>query len=224
MDTSDLLPEKINVVIADDHEIVRAGLRRILNIDKRIQIVGEAVDGESALKLIEENLPHVALLDIHMPVLDGIEVAKIVCEKHPEIVVIMLTAYEDYKHVEEALKVGADGYLSKDISPSFLIDAIYRSLLGERVFSKSILRVLENPLLSHQEIENSNVTITPREQEILNYLAQGKTSKEIADILGISIRTVQNHRSNIIQKLGIKTAAGLVRFAVLHTSKFKSPE
>ena len=224
MDTSDLLPEKINVVIADDHEIVRAGLRRILNIDKRIQIVGEAVDGESALKLIEENLPHVALLDIHMPVLDGIEVAKIVCEKHPEIVVIMLTAYEDYKHVEEALKVGADGYLSKDISPSFLIDAIYRSLLGERVFSKSILRVLENPLISHQEIENSNVTITPREQEILNYLAQGKTSKEIADILGISIRTVQNHRSNIMQKLGIKTAAGLVRFAVLHTSKFKSPE
>ena len=224
MDTSDLLPEKINVVIADDHEIVRAGLRRILNIDKRIQIVGEAVDGESALKLIEENLPHVALLDIHMPVLDGIEVAKVVCEKHPEIVVIMLTAYEDYKHVEEALKVGADGYLSKDISPSFLIDAIYRSLLGERVFSKSILRVLENPLLSHQEIENSNVTITPREQEILNYLAQGKTSKEIADILGISIRTVQNHRSNIMQKLGIKTAAGLVRFAVLHTSKFKSPE
>ena len=224
MDTSDLLPEKINVVIADDHEIVRVGLRRILNIDKRIQIVGEAVDGESALKLIEENLPHVALLDIHMPVLDGIEVAKIVCEKHPEIVVIMLTAYEDYKHVEEALKVGADGYLSKDISPSFLIDAIYRSLLGERVFSKSILRVLENPLLSHQEIENSNVTITPREQEILNYLAQGKTSKEIADILGISIRTVQNHRSNIMQKLGIKTAAGLVRFAVLHTSKFKSPE
>jgi DNA-binding NarL/FixJ family response regulator len=224
MDTSDLLPEKINVVIADDHEIVRAGLRRILNIDKRIQIVGEAVDGESALKLIEENLPHIALLDIHMPVLDGFEVAKIVCEKHPEIVVIMLTAYEDYKHVEEALKVGADGYLSKDISPSFLIDAIYRSLLGERVFSKSILRVLENPLLSHQEIENSNVTITPREQEILNYLAQGKTSKEIADILGISIRTVQNHRSNIMQKLGIKTAAGLVRFAVLHTSKFKSPE
>lgn len=224
MDTSDLLPEKINVVIADDHEIVRAGLRRILNIDKRIQIVGEAVDGESALKLIEENLPHVALLDIHMSVLDGIEVAKIVCEKHPEIVVIMLTAYEDYKHVEEALKVGADGYLSKDISPSFLIDAIYRSLLGERVFSKSILRVLENPLISHQEIENSNVTITSREQEILKYLAQGKTSKEIADILGISIRTVQNHRSNIMQKLGIKTAAGLVRFAVLHTSKFKSPE
>jgi DNA-binding NarL/FixJ family response regulator len=224
MDTSYLLPEKINVVIADDHEIVRVGLRRILNIDKRIQIVGEAVDGESALKLIEENLPHVALLDIHMPLLDGIEVAKIVCEKHPEIVVIMLTAYEDYKHVEEALKVGADGYLSKDISPSFLIDAIYRSLLGERVFSKSILRVLENPLISHQEIENSNVTITTREQEILNYLAQGKTSKEIADILGISIRTVQNHRSNIMQKLGIKTAAGLVRFAVLHTSKFKSPE
>jgi DNA-binding NarL/FixJ family response regulator len=96
--------------------------------------------------------------------------------------------------------------------------------LGERVFSKSILRVLENPLISHQEIENSNVTITSREQEILKYLAQGKTSKEIADILGISIRTVQNHRSNIMQKLGIKTAAGLVRFAVLHTSKFKSPE
>jgi len=222
MEISALLPEKINVIIADDHEIVRAGLRRILNIDKRIQIVGEAQDGKSALKLIEENLPHVVLLDIHMPGIDGIEVANIVCEKHPEIVVLMLTAYEDYKHVEAALKVGADGYLSKDISPSFLIDAIYRSVLGERVFSKSILKVLENPLFLQRDEENPNVIITPREQEILNYLAQGKTSKEIADILGISIRTVQNHRSNIMQKLNIKTAAGLVRFAVLHTSKSKS--
>lgn len=222
MDMFDLLPEQIKVVIADDHEIVRAGIRRVLNIEKRIQIVGEAEDGELALKVVEENLPHLILLDIHIPKMDGIEVARIIREKYPQVVILMLTAYEDYKHIEDALKVGADGYLSKDISPGFLIDAIFRSVLGERVFSKSILKVLENPLGFQSEEENTNVTITEREQEILNLLAQGRTSKEIADILGISIRTVQNHRSNIMQKLGIKTAAGLIRFAVLHSTKTKS--
>ncbi len=222
MDMFDLLPEQIKVVIADDHEIVRAGIRRVLNIEKRIQIVGEAEDGELALKVVEENLPHLILLDIHIPKMDGIEVARIIREKYPQVVILMLTAYEDYKHIEDALKVGADGYLSKDISPGFLIDAIFRSVLGERVFSKSILKVLENPLGFQSEEKNTNVTITEREQEILNLLAQGRTSKEIADILGISIRTVQNHRSNIMQKLGIKTAAGLIRFAVLHSTKTKS--
>lgn len=222
MEMFDLLPERIKIVIAEDHEIVRTGIRRVLNVEKRIQIVGEAEDGESALKVVEESLPHLILLDIHMPKIDGIEVARIIRDKFPQIVILMLTAYEDYKHIEDALKVGADGYLSKDISPGFLIDAIFRAVLGERVFSKSILRVLENPLGFQTEEENSNVTITEREQEVLNLLAQGRTSKEIADILGISIRTVQNHRSNIMQKLGIKTAAGLVRFAVLHSTKTKS--
>lgn len=217
----DLLPNEIRIIIADDHEIVRAGIKRILSIEKRIKILSEAENGKIALSLIEEYHPDLVLLDISMPGIDGIELARIVKTNFPDIVVLMLTAFEDYHNVERALTAGADGYLSKDISPDFLIEAIYKSILGERVFSKSILRVLEKPGQLQQEVENSNVTITKREQEILNYVAMGKTSQEIADILGISIRTVQNHRANIMQKLGIKTSAGLVRFAVIYTTEQK---
>ncbi|MGB9913804.1 MAG: response regulator, partial [Candidatus Kapaibacteriota bacterium] len=180
-----------------------------------------AEDGKIAKSLIQEYMPDLVLLDISMPELDGVELAKFLKANYPEIVVLMLTAYEDYQNIERALSAGADGYLSKDISPKYLIEAIYKAILGERVFSKSVLRVLEKPLALQTEADQSNVTITKREQEILNYVALGKTSQEIADILGISIRTVQNHRANIMQKLGIKTASGLVRFAVLYTSEKK---
>lgn len=220
-DLENLLPNEIRIVIADDHEIVRAGIKRILAMDKRIKIVGEAEDGKVALSLIQEYKPDLALLDINMPEIDGIELTKIVKNTLPEVIVIMLTAFEDYQNVERAISAGADGYLSKDISPNFLIEAIHKAILGERVFSKSILKVLEKPVSLSQEFENSNVTITKREQEILNYVALGKTSQEIADILGISVRTVQNHRANIMQKLGIKTASGLVRFAVIQFSQQK---
>ncbi|MGB9771825.1 MAG: response regulator [Candidatus Kapaibacteriota bacterium] len=217
----DLLPDKIKIIIVDDHEIVRAGIRRILSTEKRLEIVAEAEDGKIAKSLIQEYMPDLVLLDISMPELDGVELAKFLKANYPEIVVLMLTAYEDYQNIERALSAGADGYLSKDISPKYLIEAIYKAILGERVFSKSVLRVLEKPLALQTEADQSNVTITKREQEILNYVALGKTSQEIADILGISIRTVQNHRANIMQKLGIKTASGLVRFAVLYTSEKK---
>lgn len=215
----ELLPSEIKVIIADDHEIVRAGIKRILSVEKRIKILSEAENGKIALSLIQEYHPDLVLLDISMPEIDGIELARIVKTNYPDIVVLMLTAFEDYQNVERALASGADGYLSKDISPSFLIEAIYKAVLGERVFSKSILRVIEKPRSFQQETDNSNVTISKREQEILNYVAMGKTSQEIADILGISIRTVQNHRANIMQKLGIKTAAGLVRFAVIYSEQ-----
>ncbi|MFN3781172.1 MAG: response regulator [Candidatus Kapaibacteriota bacterium] len=219
MDYDELLPEEITVVIADDHELIRAGVKRILSTEKRIKILAEAEDGKMAFELIRVYRPDVVLIDISMPRLNGIELAKMVKEQYPKTIVLMLTAYEDYQNVEQALSAGADGYLSKNINPNFLIDAIYRAYLGERVFSKSILRVLEKPSAFVSETDIGNVSITKRETEILSYLALGKTSKEIADILGLSVRTVQNHRANIMQKLGIQTAAGLVRFAVIYTSQ-----
>lgn len=213
-----LTPEKIEIIIADDHEIVRAGLRRIFSIDKKIFIVGEASNGLEAIELVRFYSPHIALLDINMSKMDGIEAAKVISNEFPTTIVAMLTAYEDYKYIEKAFSVGARGYLSKDVSPGFLIDAIYRLISGERVFSRSILNILERPHLFETEKANENVSLTPRENEILQFIALGKTSQEIADILNISLRTVQNHRSNIMQKLCIKTAAGLVRFAVLYNS------
>lgn len=213
-----LTPEKIEIIIADDHEIVRAGLRRIFSIDKKIFIVGEASNGLEAIELVRFYSPHIALLDINMSKMDGIEAAKVISNEFPTTIVAMLTAYEDYKYIEKAFSVGARGYLSKDVSPGFLIDAIYRLISGERVFSRSILNILERTHLFETEKANENVSLTPRENEILQFIALGKTSQEIADILNISLRTVQNHRSNIMQKLCIKTAAGLVRFAVLYNS------
>lgn len=210
--------EKIEIIIADDHEIVRAGLRRIFSIDKRIFIVGEASNGLEAVDLVRYYAPQIAFLDISMPKMNGIEAAQVIINQFPATIVAMLTAFEDYEYIVKAFSVGARGYLSKDVSPGFLLDAIYKLISGERVFSRSILNILERPYLFETEKDNENVSLTPRENEILQFVALGKTSQEIADILNISLRTVQNHRANIMQKMGIKTAAGLVRFAVLYNS------
>lgn len=221
MDYEELLPQEIKIIIAEDHELVRIGIKRILFSEKRIKILAEAEDGKMAFELIRIYRPDIVLLDISMPLLNGLELTKMIKEHFPETIILMLTAHEDYQNIERALSAGADGYLSKDIHPDFLVDAIYRAYLGERVFSKSILRVLDKPLSFETETDSSNVSITKRESEILSYIAMGKTSKEIADILGLSVRTVQNHRANIMQKLGISSAAGLVRFAVIYSSQNK---
>ncbi|MCX7879887.1 MAG: response regulator transcription factor [Ignavibacteria bacterium] len=216
-----ILPKEITVLVADDHEIVRAGLRKVLSIDKRIRIVGEAVDGKEAVSFVRDYKPMIVLMDISMPNMDGIKATTIIKSEFPDTQVLILTAFEDIGYIERALSAQADGYLSKEVSPSFLIDAIYRVLIGERVFSKSILNILNRSSNLDYTADNTNVLITKREHEILNYIALGKTSKEIGEILGISVRTVQNHRSNIMQKLGIKTASGLVRFSILYTSQKK---
>ncbi len=216
---NNLLPEKIKVVLADDHEIIRVGLRRILSVDKKLVILAEASDGTSAIELVKEHYPHIVLMDISMPFLDGIEATRQIKKEFPDVIVIILTAFEDFHFIDKALTAGADGYISKDVSPQLLIEAIYKALDGERVFSKSILNVLNRRILEprSESSSNINISLTKREQEILNYVAMGKTSQEIADILGISVRTVQVHRANIIQKLGLNSAAELIRFAIFHS-------
>jgi len=133
--------------------------------------------------------------------------------------IVMLTAFEDSLHIEKALEAGADGYLSKEISAKDLVEALHKVVMGERVFSKSITRIMQNKYVPYSDTDDSMVVISPREQEILNLVALGKTSQQISDQLSISIRTVQGHRSNIMQKLGIKSASGLVRYAVIHQNK-----
>ena len=210
---------KISVVIADDHEVVRAGIRRLLSIDKRINIIAEATNGEEAVSLTRYHKPDVILIDIMMPQMNGIEAITLLRQENTETKLIILTAFEDSLHIERALEAGADGYLAKDISAKDLNSALFKAVAGERVFSNSILRILQNKYVPYSEKDETMITISPREQEIMNLLAQGKTSQQISDELFISIRTVQAHRSNIMQKLGIKNAAGLVRYAVIHYTK-----
>lgn len=215
---------KISLVLADDHEVVRAGLRRLLYISKSIQILDEASNGEDAIELVRYHQPDIALLDVLMPRMDGIEATKIIKREMKNVMVVMLTAFEDALHLEQALDAGADGYLTKDISAKDLVTALYQVVQGERVFSKTIIQLMQKSYSTSYAADSSTVSISPREQEVLNLIAQGKTSPEIADMLFISVRTVQSHRSNIIQKLNIKSASGLVRYAVLNYNKDETIE
>lgn len=210
------IDQPIKVIIADDHQVVRAGIRRLLSVEKSIHILDEASNGAEAVELIKYYKPDVALLDIFMPKLSGIEVVPKVKEMVPETYVVMLTAYEDSEHLEKALRAGADGYLSKEIGFRDLINSIINVTKGERVFSQSIVKILNNKYKPGRSDDEESITITKREQEILNLVASGKKNSEIAEELNISVRTVESHRYNLMHKLEIKNTAELIRYAVMN--------
>lgn len=214
--------DRLTIVIADDHEVVRAGIRRILKTDESLHILDEASNGRDAVDLVLYHKPQVALLDIFMPQMTGIEATREIKKMNSTTFVVMLTAFEDFNHLDRALRAGADGYLAKDISSKELINSIHKVVTGERVFSKSIMNILQNKTITHNGFEDRDetVVITKREQEILNLVANGRKSSEIAEKLFISTRTVESHRYNIMQKLDIKNAAELIRYAVLNSELF----
>ncbi len=209
----------IKIVLADDHEIVRVGIKRLLSIDKTIRVVAEAQNGKEAIELVKYHRPDIALLDIMMPVMTGIEAVKEIKSSSPETFTVILTAFEDSKHLELALNTGADGYLTKDIKSKDLTESIHKVMEGERVFSKSILLILQNHYVTKSHIEEPPVAITKREQDILNLVADGLTSNDIAEELKLSIRTVESHRYNLMQKLNLKSAAQLIKYALLHAEE-----
>lgn len=205
----------LRVILADDHEIVRAGIRRLISIDRRIKIIDEAENGQDLVDIVSYHKPDVVISDIMMPKLNGIDALKKIREMKHECFVIMLTAYEDSFHLENALEAGADGYLSKDINARELIDSIFEVIKGERVFSKSVVRLIKRKSASSSELESTPVVITKREQEILDLVAKGKTSLYIAEKLFISVRTVESHRYNLMQKLDVSNVAELIRYSIL---------
>ncbi len=209
----------ITVIIADDHEISRIGIRRLLSVAPDIDVIGEAVDGATALELARSKRPDVVLLDVRMPNISGIEAAQRIKGELKEIVVIMLSAAEDEKSIERAMYAGADGYLSKEVNSEELVAAIRNAIRGERVFSRSILNLLEGKV-KEQKTDQPSVKLTKREEEIVTLVAKGLTSQDIAKKLFISPRTVETHRARIMDKLGVNNAAGLVRFALLHATYF----
>lgn len=206
----------ITIVIADDHQVVRAGIRRLLSVEKSMHILDEATNGADAIERIKHYEPDVVLLDIFMPKMTGIEALPHIKRNNPSTFVVMLTAYEDSEHLEQALKAGADGYLSKEVGFRELIDSIRKVNDGERVFSRSILKILNNRYSPGISENNESVAITKREQQILNLIAQGNTNAGISEKLNISVRTVESHRYNLMHKLDIKNTAELVRYAVIN--------
>ncbi len=208
--------QNITVILADDHEIVRVGLKRFLSIDSNIQIIAEATNGEDAITLTVLYRPNIVLLDINMPRMDGIKAASEIKKQAPDVKIVMLSAHEDSYHLEKALGAGANGYLSKEIEAKELLPALQAVMRGERVFSRSILQLIQRNSASIDDNSGAAVALTKREQEILGMVVKGLTSSEIADKLSISPRTVETHRFNLITKFGVKNTAGLVRFAVLN--------
>ncbi len=208
----------IRVIIADDHVIMREGVAIILNDLPGFEVVGQAKDGKQAVELVEELHPHITLLDINMPELNGIDAAKIICQMHPETKILMLTMHDDSAIFFEAIQAGAVGYILKGSQPGDLIEALRAVHMGDVYLSPPMTRKLVNAYLAtndNQETSRLDL-LTDREHEVMHLLAQGLTNREIAQRLVISPSAVQTHRTHIMEKLQLKNRAELVRYAMRH--------
>ncbi len=207
----------IKVFLADDHKMFRDGLKAQLDNVEEMVVVGEASDGREAIKLLEELKPDVAVLDVAMPMLNGIEATRNVLKVVPDLKIVMLSMLADQMYVVEALKAGASGYLLKEESFDQLLEAINIVLSGKVFLSKSIEEVMMEDLvrqIRNGDMEKNTDPLTDREREVLQLIAEGKTSREAAEILSVSVSTVDTHRKKIMDKLSIHNTAGLVKYAI----------
>lgn len=204
----------IKILIVDDHGVLRAGLRALLNSEPDLQVVGEAENGDEALTMAHSLKPDVVLLDLSMPGASGIHVASQLKQHLPEIRTLILTVHEDDTLVREAIRVGASGYILKKAVETELIDAIKAVARDELYVHPAMVRALIGGVAPELVGSNKAVDLlTPRETEVLRFIAQGHTNKQIAQLLNLSVRTVESHRSNLMGKLGMSTRVELVRYA-----------
>jgi len=207
----------IRILIADDHAVVRSGLRALLRADPDLEVVGEAGDGVETLRLAETLHPDTVLLDITMPPENGIKTAQRLKEKHPELIVLFLTMHEDESLLHEALSVGAAGYVIKRAEESEIIQAIHAASRGDIYVHPAMTRALLHQPVTTEHRRGSPVdALTRRELDVLRLLARGNTNRQIAGLLGLSIRTVENHRANLMGKLGLVSRVELVNYAEEH--------
>jgi DNA-binding NarL/FixJ family response regulator len=199
----------IKVLIADDHSLVRQGLRRYLDMAEDIDVVGEASNGEEAIAMVEKEQPDIVLLDIRMPGVDGLEAARMIRERNPKVGAIMLTAYDDRQFVVEAVRAGARGYVLKARDAEHLIQTVRLVASGNMVIDPQLVVALAEELQDAKDRDRKAETLTAREVEILQLLAFGHTNKDIAEQLFISPDTVKTHLEHIFEKLGAsdRTAA-----------------
>jgi len=209
---------KISVLIVDDHTIVRHGLKSLLESASDIEVTGEAKNGEEAVRVAQKLKPNVALLDIAMPVMHGIETARQLAVKVPDTKVLILSSYSEPQEIDRALEAGAAGYLMKETASSEVIQAVRAAHSGKSFFSSPISqRMLQQNRIALSRGRQPRVQapkLTERELQTLELIGQGKANKQIAAVLGISIKTVEKHRASVMEKLNIHEAAGLTRYAI----------
>lgn len=207
----------IRIAVVDDHEIVRDGIKILLEDEPGFEIVWEARNGKEAVEFCSEKEIDLAIMDITMPEMDGIEATKLIKEKHPDVKVLALTMLSEDQHIRKMIKAGASGYILKSSGKEELIKAINSIINGQHYFSddatQAILQELVNPVVTKVS-DPEEVDLTDRELEILKLIVDEYTNQEIADELYISVRTVDAHRRNLLQKTGAKNTAGLVKYAI----------
>ena len=207
--------EQIKVLIVDDNEVVREGLKSILDPQVDINVVGEAVDGLDAIAKAEKLSPDVILMDAHMPGMDGTEATRRIKEANPSTAVLALTMHEDEQYFFEMLQAGASGYVPKRAAPDDLVSAIRVVSQGNVFLYPTLAELLVKDYLQRAESDPGSAAkdLTPREREVLTYIAEGYTNREIAEELVISVKTVDRHRENIMRKLNLHNRVELVKYA-----------
>jgi two-component system, NarL family, response regulator NreC len=207
----------LRILLADDQGIVRRGMRALLETDPQMEVVAEASDGQEALRLCETAAPDIVILDVAMPKLNGIDVAAQAVKRNPSLRTIVLSMYADESYVVRALAAGARGYLLKEATDDDLLPAVRAVAAGKSFFSPAVSQLLLEDYMRHLQqrgLEDSYHLLTDREKEVLQLLAEGRTNKEVAVALDVGVSTVETHRANLMQKLGLHNTAEIVLYAV----------
>jgi DNA-binding NarL/FixJ family response regulator len=207
--------DKIRIVLAENHMIVREGLRSLMESTGNVEVVGEAEDGQIAVRLTQELCPDIVIMDVSMPVMDGIQATRQIKEKVSDVRVIMLTMHSGEMYVQQALQAGASGYLVKDTAAQILMEAVQAVMDGEMYLSPEISKiVIEKYAKMVSEAPSKAEGLTGREQEILKLVAEGRTNREVGELLDLAEKTVATHRANFMRKLNLHNISELVRYAI----------
>ncbi len=205
----------IRILLADDHTLVRAGIRALLNEFPDVEVVAEASDGREALALVAQHLPDIVLMDISMPGISGLEAARQIRRDFPGVRVIILSMHSNEEHVLQALQAGATGYMLKASATQELQLAVHAAMAGELYLSPRVSRHVVQGYIQRVDPEAGSLDLlTPRQRMVLRLIAEGRTNKQIAHLLVLSVKTVEAHRAQLMQRLGIRDVPGLTRFAM----------
>ncbi len=208
-------PDSVRILLVDDHPIVRAGIATCLQEQPSYEIVGEASSGKEALEKIAAINPEIVLMDLSLPDMSGLETTRLIRKSMPDVAVIVLTMHDTKEYILELMRLGARGFLLKDSPPTMLTEAIDRVHAGGTYFHSSHTQMLLDDMFrKSRNVDDKSEELTEREREVLVLIAEGKSNKEIAAALFLSVRTIESHRENIMRKLDIHSVAGLTRYAL----------